>query len=170
MYLFIKKEKVKKIPLTQGKFAFIDGEDFKLISQHKWYAVYTPKTGIWYANTTIKNKAQPMHRLILGLSVYDGWIVHHKNCNGLDNRKQNLKKCSKAQHIVTNRKTKRITSCPQYIGVSYYSPKLCFVATVFRKGKCIFRKYFSTPEEAAKARDKIVQKYDGGFAQLNFPI
>jgi len=31
---------MKKIPLTQNKFAIIDDEDYNRINQHKWYAAF----------------------------------------------------------------------------------------------------------------------------------
>lgn len=53
-----------KIPLTQGKFALIDGEDFELISKYKWQ---TQKSGnTYYAITSIyknnKRTTLRMHR------------------------------------------------------------------------------------------------------------
>lgn len=41
------------IPLTQGKFAIVDDEDYEYLSQFKWYAEKHRKT--FYAARTIFN-------------------------------------------------------------------------------------------------------------------
>lgn len=36
---------MKRIPLTQGKFALVDNEDFEWLNQFKWYALKTTYGG-----------------------------------------------------------------------------------------------------------------------------
>lgn len=93
---------VRRIPLTQGKFAFIDDKDFCLISQHKWY-VRKRSSKLWYAYSTYsedgKQISLPMHRYIMGCKYKDGKMIDHINHNGLDNQRKNLRftTCSQNQ-------------------------------------------------------------------------
>lgn len=84
------KNNLYLIPLSQGKFAIVDPEDFTRLNCFKWYAV---KSGhCWYAlrkeyrgGKTYKIR---MHRDVA--QTPPGMVTHHKNGNPLDNRKINL--------------------------------------------------------------------------------
>lgn len=82
---------MKLIPLTQGKFATVDEDDFERVNQFKWYACF--QRGRWYALRMIRTgeyrKPTSMHGFILGSK--GGREIDHKSRNGLDNRRQNLR-------------------------------------------------------------------------------
>jgi hypothetical protein len=61
-----------ELPLTQGKVAHIDPEDWPLVSQYKWHAAKM-EDGKWYVLTSIptgkKNPRQKkvrLHTLLMG--------------------------------------------------------------------------------------------------------
>jgi hypothetical protein len=86
------------VPLTQGYEAIIDAEDAEAAGQHNWYARVFPHTV--YAATKIcpngKQKALYLHRMIQ--KTPQGLDTDHADCNGLNNRKSNLRSCSPAQN------------------------------------------------------------------------
>ena len=93
---------MKKIKLTQGKFALVDDEDFERVSQYKWTAEKCSKSENYYArNRTINAK---MHRLIMGVCK-SKLVVDHVNHRTLDNRKENLRVCTQKENL-RNRKNK----------------------------------------------------------------
>ncbi len=77
---------MKKIKLTQGKYAIVDNEDFHYLSRFTWCYMDTP-TGV-YCSTQIGGKSIYMHEMILPSKMYH--YLKHKNNKTLDNRKQNL--------------------------------------------------------------------------------
>lgn len=90
-----------EISLTKGKVAIIDDADWDLVSGHRWRAVKGGNCYYAYANvrradgsrTTIK-----MHRLLLGLT--DTTIkTDHRDRNGLNNTRANIRACSNAQNM-----------------------------------------------------------------------
>lgn len=89
-----------EIPLTQGRVAHIDPEDWPLIAPYRWYA-HKDQDGRWYAQTNTHDRVTgrratlPMHRLISGAGP--GEMVDHKNpAATLDNRRQNIRACTNA--------------------------------------------------------------------------
>jgi hypothetical protein len=88
---------MREIPLTKGKTAIVDPSDWELVSEHRWYALKR-KSG-WHAIANVycqrKRTSVTMHRLILGLRPGDGVKVGHRNGNGLDNRRANLRVISR---------------------------------------------------------------------------
>lgn len=89
----------KAIPLTQGKVALIDDEDYALVSKNKWYALKCGK--MWYAIRSEYRgkglkKAIYMARVIITSGNLDEQC-EHLNGDGLDNRRCNLGRRVRAQ-------------------------------------------------------------------------
>lgn len=90
---------MKQIPLTQGKFALVDDEDYGFLNQWKWYAY--KNGGSFYARrtdySTGKRKGVLMHRLIAQASD-SSVFVDHKDGNGINNQRLNIRVCTKAEN------------------------------------------------------------------------
>ena len=90
---------MRKIKLTQGKFALVDDKDFEKLSKYKWCA-YGKRGYTYYATW---GGRIDMHRMILGLVKGDRKIVDHVNHNGLDNQRSNLRVVSHAENLRNRR-------------------------------------------------------------------
>ena len=146
----------KQIPLTQGKFAIVDADDYEWLSQWKWCA--RKGTSAWYA---IRNGDNRMHRIII--NTPSGMDTDHINGNGLDNRKCNLRMCSRSQHHY-NRKPKK----GKYKGVNIGGYTNKWQARITVKGKRISLGYYKTKKDAALAYDNAAKKCCGNYARTNF--
>lgn len=95
-----------EVPLSQGKVAHIDPEDWPLIVPHRWYAA-KKREGRWYAQAAPigdeNGKKVRMHNVITGIKNVDHW-----NENGLDNRRQNLRPCTTAKPAEHRGKGRRV--------------------------------------------------------------
>jgi len=89
----------RRIPLTQGKFAIVDAEDYERIAGYKWFAARFER-GFYALRTGKDNKGRQrnvrMHREILGEPK--GKIIDHINHNGLDNRRANIRVVTRQQN------------------------------------------------------------------------
>ena len=98
---------MKTIQLTQGKVAIVDDADFDWLNQVKWYAKITGNGTRIYAARFKRINGEPntiyMHRAIMAGDLdhtdLDGKEVDHKNRNTLDNRRENLRACSKQENL-----------------------------------------------------------------------
>ncbi len=162
----------RKIPLTQGKFAIVDVEDYEQLSIYKWFAVkygrcfYAARKGI-SKTTRRKTRSIPMHRQIL--NVPDDKVVDHINHNGLDNRKANLRIVTVLQNSWNARKQNGNLSS-KYKGVSLTKRTRRWKAKISYKGKNIYLGCFDDEYSAAKAYDKKAAELFGEYAVLNFPV
>lgn len=163
----------REIPLTKGKVALVDDADFEAVSQHKWHACQNKKTDIWYAHRHCKinnkRRLESMHRFILKTDAH----VDHKNRNGLDNRRENLRPATRSQNMANTKMSIRNTS--GYRGVTlrkhdhehgYPRP---WYAKIKKNGTTRSLGTFATAIEAAKAYDEAAKLVHGEFASLNFP-
>jgi len=162
----------RRIPLTQGKFAIVDVEDYQALARHKWFSVkygrcfYAGRKGISKI-TGRKTRFILMHRQIL--EVPEGKVVDHINHNGLDNRKANLRIVTVLQNSWNARKqTGNFSS--KYKGVSLIKRTWKWKANIIYKGKKIFLGCFDDEHSAAKAYDARAAKLFGEYAVLNFPV
>ena len=149
------------IPLTRGQNAIVDTVDFEWLSQWNWFAHWERKTKSFYAYTDRARVS--MHRLILGCTSpqEEG---DHKNHDTLDNRRQNLRKCSRAMNAKNNKRRDNKTG---YKGVREYR-KGRWDARIAVGNNNIHLGRFSSASEAAMAYDKAAKLYHGEFASVNF--
>ena len=86
---------MKYIKLTQGKRTVVDDEDYIIISRMRWFA-FKSKSGIFYAATYNNGKQIFLHNFLI--SPPKGFEIDHKDGNGLNNIKNNLRACTHAQN------------------------------------------------------------------------
>jgi len=156
-------EGAKLIPLTQGKFAIVDPEDYDELSRYKWTAAKSPNT--FYAVRSVRRRQIRMHRLIT--DAPKGLVVDHRNHNGLDNRKQNLRLCTRPENARNQRPQTNRSS--KYKGVCWHKNQKKWLARVYSNGVTYHLGSFKSEIAAAKAYDKKAKELFGEYACLNFP-
>jgi hypothetical protein len=153
----------KIIPLTQGKFAIVDAEDYNWLSRHKWCAARSRDT--FYTHRGSKGRLISMHRSIM--RAPKGLMCDHRNHNGLDNRKSNLRLCTSAQNQYNKRPKKGCSS--KYKGVILREDRRRWRAKICFNRKRIHLGDFADAIKAALAYDDKAIELFGEFAYLNFP-
>ena len=157
---------MRKVELTRGLVALVDDEDFERVNQLKWNAVI--KRNTIYAIRRYRilgvQKSIRMHRFILNCS--EELQIDHKNGNGLDNQRSNLRTCNNQQNHFNTAPQKNTSS--KYKGVCWDKRKSKYMSKIMVDGKCIFLGYHDNEIESALCYDNAAQKYFGEFARLNF--
>jgi len=159
----------RRIPLTQGKYAIVDQEDFERLNKYKWHANKAKNTCYAVRRVHIgtnKWKHIKMHREVI--DPPDHLFVDHINHNGLDNRKANLRPATHRQNSY-NRIHFRRNPSSKYKGVSWRKQTKKWDVQIRYNGKTKFIGSFENEIEAAKAYDKEAKKHQGEFAVLNLP-
>jgi len=121
---------MKKIKLTQGKYALVDNEDYERLNQWKWYANRQNSTrhrAIWYATRyslggTNKRKKLLMHRLIM--NTPKEMQTDHLSGDGLDNRRENLKICTQSENLQNSYRHRKGKLVGAYKEVKKYGNKI----------------------------------------------
>ncbi len=163
---------MKIIPLTRGKIAIVNNSDFKWLSKRKWHAVRPTPTGIerWYAVRVVGPKGRKlyMHKAIVArMGLPPQRLCDHKDGDGLNNRRTNLRPCSAAQNVQNKRKQRGASS--QFKGVNWDRKNKKWLVRLNHNRKCCFSGRFRNEKSAAKAYDAAAKKFFGQFAKLNFP-
>ncbi len=154
---------VKLIPLTQGKFAIVDAADYESLSKHKWCA-WTPDGKTFYAKRggAINGKefTEFMHVVVFGSKNVD-----HKDGNGLNNRRLNLRQCTKSQNGANRGLPSNNRS--GFKGVYWFKPMRTWKARLTCQRKEHHLGYFKNPSDAARAYDACAILFFGEFAKTN---
>jgi hypothetical protein len=151
-----------KIILAGGHVCLVDPEDLPLVSQFSWHALKSHGKDKWYAKRNTPSKVL-MHVLLMG-----GKGVDHRNGNGLDNRRDNLRFASRSQNAQNAAKPR--TSSHRFKGVVPPRGRLgAWGIRITVDGKQRTFGGFATEEEAARAYDRKAREVFGEFAWLNFP-
>lgn len=156
---------MKRIKLTQGKYALIDDDDYELISKYKWHAVKQPRKNfvIYYANSGIVGR---MHNFLMRPQS-SKILVDHIDHNGLNNQRSNLRLCTESQNIINSRIAIKHSS--KYRGVSWSNFSQRWLANIICQRVRYHLGSFKNEIDAARVYDRKAKKLHGKFAMLNFP-
>jgi len=142
---------MKKIKLTQGKYAIIDDEDYERVSKYKWLAHKT-RGDIWYVENHF-GKTKYLHRFILKLKNCKK-EVDHINRDPLDNRKENLRLVDRKSNLINRKKFKNKSSKFKGISVIKKGKKNKFSVYFCRDKKKKWLGSFNNEKLAKEAWDR----------------
>lgn len=140
----------------------VDDSDYAQVAKYKWRGLLT-RGRVAYACT---GRSTLLHQLLTGCKE----LVDHVNGNGLDNTRGNLRCASSSDN---NRNSSRpLPACCPYRGVRKRKSGRWQAYSQYRQTRrTVFHTFgiFSSPEEAAAARDAGVRNIYQAFGRYNFP-
>lgn len=158
---------MREVQLTKGFVAVVDDEDHSLVAKFKWhvlrngprtYAVSDAQVGPY------KHRNVYMHRLIL--AAKPGEICDHRDGDGLNNTRENLRTVTASVNVLNQRPQAR--NSLGYRGVfrkgSRYGAKIAKGGVVYRLG------LFDSAEAAGEAYEtKAVELYGNDAPASKLP-
>lgn len=160
---------MKQIELTQGQFALVDDEDYEHLKQWKWQA--QKGTHTFYAVRTDYSKGKKFKRLlymhceILGITGNRDIHGDHKDRNGLNNQRSNLRTATTSENNANRISLKNVSS--KYKGVGWHKSTNKWCAYIRKENNQFHLGLFNTEIEAAIAYNKKAVELHGEFAILN---
>lgn len=156
---------MKQVPLTKGLVALVDDEDYERVMRYKWCATRAHNT--WYGMRRIridgKRTTQMLHRFIL--NAPSGVEVDHKDFDGLNCTRRNIRIATHQQNNWNKRKRPNTSS--RFIGVVFDRERKHWRAHIYLNGKRVWLGRFRDERQAAQARNAAALTYRGEFARLN---
>lgn len=163
------------VPLTQGKFAIVDEEDYEISARFPWYIQNTRRSSYAICKMyigSIGGKScsayMSLHRLIMRPA--SGMDIDHLNHNGLDCRKKNMRICTRQQNACNRRSNRQVKEKSSlYKGVSWHKRLRQWQSGIAVNKRDVHLGYFDLEIDAAKAYDRVAIAHFGEFAHTNFP-
>lgn len=153
------------IPLNHDLAALIDATDADRVLARDWYAVWQHNR--WYVHSWGNDARRPilLHRFVI--DAPDGVLVDHRNGDGLDCRRANLRQCDHFGNMQNARLSRANTT--GFKGVTFHAKSQRWRAQIVEHRRYHFLGSFASAEGAALAYDAAARLYFGEFARLNFP-
>lgn len=144
---------------SNDKEFYFDLEDYNLIKNYTWYV-----DSYGYIVSDTKGRIK-LHRLVMNALNEDCDIDHKNGRNSRnDNRKGNLRKCSRAENA--RNKTYMSNNTSNCIGVCWNSSAKKWQARITVDKKDIYLGIFDNKDEAIQARLEAENKYFGEFSPI----
>lgn len=142
----------------------VDDADFDFLNQFKWSVLQ----GYAVRNSPTKNGKRGvvrMHRLLMGLEVYNPMEVDHINNIRFDNRKKNLRVVNMKTNLYKKLKYKNNTS--GFKGVWFVAGLNKWRARIRKDTKSIHIGYFKNKKDAALAYNRKARSLFGNQFTFN---
>jgi hypothetical protein len=161
---FFMKEIVVHSKKHGNVVALVDDEDFEMLSKFHWWRGGNRKQYAYQSNSigNRRYRHKAMHRMIMG---YPDSFIDHRDGNGFDNRKENLRLCTQRQN--TWNKSVQHNSKTGFRGVFFQKELGKFRALIRIDGKQKHIGCFSNAIDAAIAWNNQALKSWGEYARLN---
>jgi hypothetical protein len=159
----------RRIYLGEGEWAIVDPQDYYWLGKFKW--IFWGGGRNPYAVREVKIEPKKTKRVYLHRAIMKApkrRLVDHRNGDGLDNRRANLRLATHSQNAINRPKRKSKTSS-KYRGVFFSKPRGKWGAVIRLHYKQKWLGVFKNEIDAARAYDTAAIKYHKEFARLNFP-
>lgn len=147
-------------------FAMVDDSDYEYLSKWTWITFKTgPKmyAGRWHFEDSGKRCLILMHRVLLNPEPRH--VTDHKDGNGLNNQRSNLRQATVSQNAANISSHKNSTS--KYLGIYWDKNRGRWFATIRKNKVDRFLGRFKDEKDAALAYNKAAMELHGEFARLN---
>ena len=164
---------MKRIKLTQEKYALVDDENFEVMNRYTWFYSKHGRTGYAYRIKIVsKNKSSKKPRKRINIKMHQDILctksgIDHIDHNGLNNCKNNLRICTQQQNCFNAQKTNKPTSS-KFKGVTFDKQTNKWIAQITHNGNYIKLGRHVNEIIAAETYDKAAKKLFGEFAYTNF--
>jgi len=159
------------IELTRGRRALVDEADWEWLNTFTWYAEWCSDTRSFRAARRSRCSEDGPSRIILMarqiLDAQPGQYCDHKNHDTEDDRRCNIRLCTRSENQYNHRIRPGGTS--RHKGVYYDKSRQKWVAGIRYENQCVYLGRFDDEDEAGRARDRATIKCHGEFGVLNFP-
>lgn len=145
--------------LADGREFYFDAEDFNVVSGLTWCMNSNGYIVSW---DRFNKRYVYLHRLLMGLTGDDAFVVDHINHVPYDNRKCNLRVCSHRQNILNSSIKKNNTS--GVTGVQYNDDTHKWIAQITVHGKNLRLGSFDSFDAAVSERKSAEKVYFGEYA------
>lgn len=149
------------IPLKNGGSAVVDADMYDYLSQWEWHR-HKHGYAVRYEFTSKKVRMIRMHRVINGTP--SGVLTDHRNGDGLDNRRNNLRDATEAQNQWNRH---RVWGKSRFKGVYWNKGQEKWHVRITRNKKTYHVGFFDDEEDAARAYNLAAQHFFGDFAHPN---
>lgn len=161
----------RRIKLTKGQVTIVDAADYEWLNQWKWHTHSSGRIGGPRRFYAIRRplKSEPnqhmirMHRLIM--SDPEDMQIDHRDHNGLNNVRANLRVATRSQNAFNARKQDGCSSVYKGVTLDKVNNKWRAQIRVDASNRCLGRYAFE--EDAAAAYNDAALQAFGDFATLN---
>lgn len=155
-----------------AQFALVDDDVYEWAVKSRWLVMVagTEAARVYYAfRWPRRGEMVDCDRVLLHREIMNaprGVNVDHRNSDGLDDRRENLRLCSQSQNNMNRRK---LRGTSRYKGVSWSRANKKWQTHIKINRKSMALGHFADETDAARAYDAAAIRLFGDFARLNFP-